>query len=130
MPTEKKTIKKTPAKKPAVKKSTPKMDKNDFAVIETGGKQYLVYAGDKLKIEKVKKPARGTAVSFDKVLLVSIGKTLKIGTPYIASAKVKATWVDEKKGKKITMVRYKSKTRHHRKKGHRQIYSEVVIDGF
>ena len=115
------------AKKGVEKISDQKADMGDFAVIETGGKQYLVRRGDKIKIEKIEKPAKGNAVTFDKVLLVVKGKKVTLGQPYIKTAKVKAEWVDEKKAKKITNVRYKSKTRRNRKKGHRQIYTEVVI---
>ena len=112
----------------AKKKETKKED--GFAVIETGGKQYLVRLGDKIKIEKIEKPERGTVVNFDKVLLLAKGKTVKIGTPYLKTIKVKGEWAREFKGKKVTNVRYKSKTRQSRKKGHRQVYTEVIIADF
>lgn len=123
----KKVVKKKVAAK-TVKKA--KENSNDFAVIETGGKQYLVRSGDRLKVEKLKKPEKGTDVVFEKVLLSVKNDDVKIGNPYIKSAEVKAVWSGEKKGKKITMAKYKSKTRRLRKKGHTQTYTEVVIGDF
>ncbi|MFC1756822.1 50S ribosomal protein L21 [Patescibacteria group bacterium] len=101
-----------------------------FAVIETGGKQYLVRKGDRLKIEKIEKPGRGSIFSFDKVLLLSKEKDVKIGTPYIAGAKVKAQWISEGKAKKVTNIKFKSKTRESTKSGHKQPYTEVLISDF
>lgn len=124
----KKITKKTVVSKKALIKKAPSAD--NFAVIETGGKQYLVRTGEKLKIEKIKKPAKGSIVSFDKVLLVVKGDDVKIGTPYVSGARIKGKWLAEKRAKKITIVRYKSKTRQSRKKGHRQAYTEVLISDF
>ena len=126
--------KKTPSRKSSgrvkkeVKKEAPQ--KTDFAVIETGGKQYLVRAGQKIRVEKLEKPEKGTAVSFDKVLLVAKGDEVKIGTPYIKTSKIKAEWMKEGRAAKITNVKYKSKTRQGTKKGYRQIYTEVLIGDF
>ncbi|MDO8555462.1 MAG: 50S ribosomal protein L21 [bacterium] len=103
---------------------------DNFAIIETGGKQYLVRPGDKLRVERITKLGEETAISFDKVLLMSKDGEVSIGQPYIQGAKITAEWLDEKKGKKVTMMRYKSKTRRHRKKGHRQIYTSVAIGEF
>jgi len=97
----------------------------DFAVIETGGKQYIVKPGDTIKVERLKN--KDAVHYFDKVLLISNGKELKVGKPYIESAKVSAETEKEIRGKKITILRYHSKTRHRRKKGHRQIYTQVKI---
>lgn len=107
-----------------------KPEGDNFAVIETGGKQYLVKPGDKLRVERIAKLGEETAISFDKVLLMSKDSEVSIGQPYIQDAKITAEWLSEAKGKKITMVRYKSKTRRHRKKGHRQIYTSVAIGEF
>lgn len=107
-----------------------KTESDKFAVIETGGKQYLVKPGDRLKVERLAKSGEETVVSFDKVLLMSGDGEVSIGQPYIQDAKIGAEWLGEKKGKKITMMRYKSKTRRHRKKGHRQIYTSVAIGEF
>ncbi len=111
-----------------VKKSAPKAD--TLAVIETGGKQYLVRPGEKIRIEKIEKPAKGTTITFDQILLVAKGDDVKIGTPYVSAAKIKAEWVAEKRAKKVITVKYKSKTRQSTKKGHRQIYTEVIISDF
>lgn len=125
MPEVKKTDKKTtPVKKTPIKKA------DKFAVIATGGKQYLVRKGDKLKVEKLEKPEKGSAIVFDKVLLTTKGEDVKIGAPYLEGVKVKAEWLAEKKAKKITNVKYKSKTREHTKSGHRQIHTEVSIGDF
>ncbi len=110
------------------KKAAPKADV--LAVIETGGKQYLVKPGDKIRIEKIEKPKRGNALIFDKVLLIVKGEDVKIGTPYLDKVKIKAEWVAEERAKKITNVRYKSKTRQSTKKGHRQFYTEIIISDF
>ena len=97
-----------------------------LAVIQTGGKQYLVKPGDKLKIEKIKAGKDGNVV-FDKVLLLADDKNVKIGAPYIEGAKVLAKSEGEMRGKKITVLRYKSKTRYRKKKGHRQTYTKIKI---
>jgi large subunit ribosomal protein L21 len=124
------TKKKTSVKKTSSKSARPKKMDTVFAVIETGGKQYLVRPGDRIKVEKLEKPKRGSAFNFDKVLLLCKGKDVKIGAPYVKGAKIKAQWLAEKRAKKITIVRYKSKTRQSRKKGHRQVYTEAAICDF
>lgn len=116
--------------KKLVKKEKPVVKTAGFAVIETGGKQYLVRPGDKIKVEKLEKPEKGTVLNFDKVLLLVKGDDVKIGKPYLVGVKIKGEWQAEKRAKKITMVRYKSKTRRYRKQGHRQTYTEVIISDF
>lgn len=101
-----------------------------FAVIETGGKQYLVKPGSVIRIEKIEKPQNGDSIHFDKILLVADDKEIKIGNPYINDAKIPGKLLGGKRGKKITHLRYHSKTRYSKKKGHRQIYSEVVVGEF
>jgi large subunit ribosomal protein L21 len=125
---KKKTAEKTEKKEVKVSKTT-KINKDNFAVIETGGRQFLVYPGMKLKVAKLKS-APGSAVSFDKVLLVSVGSDLKIGAPYVFGASISAEFSGNVRGEKIEMARYKSKTRRLRRQGHRQEYSEVVIGDF
>ena len=107
-----------------------------FAVIQTGGKQYKVFAGQKIKVEKLKAPAKGEVRQvrqegelfvFDKVLLVSEGDKTEIGTPYINGAKVEAKVLKNSRDKKKIVFKYHSKTRYRKKKGHRQHYSEVEI---
>lgn len=95
-----------------------------FAVIETGGKQYKVSEGDKLKIEKV---SAKDALVFDKVLLVSEGDNLKIGIPYVSGAEVHAKILKTDRAKKKIVFRYHSKTRYRKLKGHRQPFTEVEI---
>lgn len=98
-----------------------------FAVIKTGGKQYLITPGQKLKIEKIVKPVDGSQVSFDHVLATGDGDMIQAGKPVIEGAKVIAEWLREGKGKKVIVARYHSKTRYRKKKGHRQPFTEVLI---
>lgn len=97
-----------------------------FAVIETGGKQYKVSVGQKIKIEKLGAEAGGNFV-FDKVLLVADGEEVKIGTPYVSGAKVEVKVLKQGRDKKKIVFRYHSKTRYRKKKGHRQPFTEVEI---
>ena len=99
-----------------------------LAVIETGGKQYLVKPGDKIKIEKIK-GEEGKNTTFSRVLLLEKNKKLEIGAPYIKGAKVEGKIVSQGKAKKITVLKYKPKTRQKTKKGHRQPFTEVEITG-
>ncbi len=110
------------------KKSTTKEKASEFAVIETGGKQYMVAVGDVLDVELLGDLKEGDSVEFDKVLLVDDGKDATIGTPYIKGAKVKAVYEGLKKGPKITIIRYKAKSNRDRKLGHRQKYARVKIE--
>ena len=98
-----------------------------FAVIRTGGKQYLVSPGDKIKIEKLDVEEKKEIV-FDEVLLVvSDKKSVKIGDPLVKGAKVKANIIKQDKAKKVIIFKYKPKKRYQKKKGHRQPYTEVEI---
>lgn len=99
-----------------------------MAVIMTGGKQYLVKEGDVLNVEKIKGDEKGGLV-FDQVFLVADaeGKEVKIGTPIVENTKVVAKIENEVRGKKITVLKYKSKTRYKVKRGHRQTYSKIKI---
>lgn len=96
-----------------------------FAIIQTGGKQYRVHPGQKLKIEKLH-AAAGETVSFP-VLLKSEGERVDIGTPYLTDAKVEARVLAQGRGEKKIVFRYHSKTRYRKKKGHRQAFTEVEI---
>lgn len=115
---------------PQIKQAPKEQPKKSFAVIETGGKQYLVKPGSIVRIERIEKPKRGDTVHFDKVLLLEGEAETKLGDPYIKNAKISGKLLREGRNKKITHLRYHSKTRHAVKKGHRQIYSEVVIGEF
>ncbi len=97
-----------------------------FAVIETGGKQYRVSPGQKIKIEKLNAAEGGNFV-FDKVLLMVDGEKVEIGTPYISGAKVEAKVLKQGRDKKKIVFRYHSKTRYRKKKGHKQPHTEVEI---
>lgn len=96
-----------------------------FAVIESGGKQYRVAAGDRIKVEKIE-GGKETLV-FDKVLLVRTDEGVKVGTPHVKGAKVEAKILREGKAKKIVIFKYKPKKRYRLKRGHRQTFTEVEI---
>lgn len=98
---------------------------SQFAVIETGGKQYKVQPGTKIKVEKL--PTEGESFVFDKVLLVGEGEKVEIGKPYLQGAKVEAKVLRQARARKVIVFRYKSKTRQRKKKGHRQHFTEVEI---
>jgi len=97
-----------------------------LAVIKTGGKQYLVAPGQKIKIEKVDKK-EGTEITFNEVLLLEKKGGIEIGTPLIKGAKVIGKIVSQGKDKKLIVFKYKAKTRYKVKKGHRQPFTEVEI---
>ncbi len=97
-----------------------------YAVIETGGKQYKVQEGDKLKIEKLALEA-GSKVEFDKVLAVGEGENIEVGTPSVSGAKVQAEVVTEGRGPKIKILKFRRRKHSMKRQGHRQDYTEVVI---
>ena len=96
-----------------------------YAIIATGGKQYKVSEGDVIKVEKLDAEP-GNAVTFDQVIAVSDG-ALKVGGD-VANASVTATVMEQGKGKKVIVYKYKRKTGYHKKNGHRQLYTQVKID--
>ena len=101
----------------------------EFAIIETGGKQYLVSEGDTVKIEKMPgEHAVGDKVVFENVLLVDNGvDTTTIGEPYIKGAKVSAEISKISRAKKVVVIKYKAKSNYYKKRGHRQPFFEVKI---
>lgn len=100
----------------------------EFAVIETGGKQYKVAVGDVLKVEKLAGEFTvGDKITFDKVLLVDNGKDTSIGMPYITGAKVEALFQKAGRNATIRVMKYKQKSRYKKVNGHRQPYMEVKI---
>src|SRR3989338_7989618 len=104
------------------------MNKDEFAVIQTGGKQYKVSSGSTISIEKIKgEYNKGDKISFDKVLLVDDGKDTTIGTPYIKGAKVDAEIIEIGRSRKILIIKYKQKSRYLRRNGHRQPFFRVKI---
>lgn len=98
-----------------------------FAVIKTGGKQYIVAPGQKIKVEKLEVEA-GKPVVFDHVLLVSEGDNAEIGAPLVAGAHVQAKALRQLRTRKITVFKYHNKTRTRKKAGHRQHMTEVEIE--
>ncbi len=97
-----------------------------FAIIKTGGKQYIVSEGQKLKIEKLNQN-EGDEFEFDKVLLFTNGEEIKVGQPNVNGIKVKAKVLKQGRGEKKIVFKFKNKTRYKKKKGHRQHYTEVQI---
>lgn len=97
------------------------------AVIDFGGKQYLVTPGQKLTLEKVPDATDGETVTFDRVLLVVDGKTTKVGQPLVAGAKVQGKLLKHYRGPKVTVLKYKPKVRYRKKYGHRQSLSSVEV---
>jgi large subunit ribosomal protein L21 len=95
------------------------------AVIETGGKQYLVSPKEKLAIEKIEGQA-GDVVTFDKVLFTMDGDKVNLGKPYIADGKVAAKIVEQGRGEKLVIFKYRAKSRYRRKTGHRQ--SQTIVE--
>ncbi|MDO8430622.1 MAG: 50S ribosomal protein L21 [Candidatus Taylorbacteria bacterium] len=106
----------------------------EFAVIQTGGKQYKVKAGDEIKIEKILGQGNATykegdKIVFDKVLLVDNGTDTTIGTPFIDKATVTATITKIGRLPKIDVIKYKQKSKYFKKNGHKQPYFQVKIEG-
>ena len=97
-----------------------------YAIIETGGKQYKVQAGDVIYIEKIANEV-GSNVEFDKVLAVS-GEKMTVGDPIVKGAKVSGTVLSQGKAKKVIVFHYKAKKNERKKNGHRQEYTKVQID--
>ena len=98
-----------------------------YAIVETGGKQYKVAEGDIFSIEKLKGHKAGDTVTFEKVLVIDDGKSTKVGTPYIEGATVEVELVEEGKGKKLSIMKYKAKSRYKRRIGHRQPFAKVSV---
>lgn len=123
---ESNTAKATPKKAP---KSSPVASSGEFAVIATGGKQYVVSAGATIKIEKLAgEHKEGDKVTFDKVLIVDSGSDTTVGTPYIAGAKVTGELVKSARDKKVETIKYKQKSRYFIRRGHRQPFFLVKIE--
>ncbi len=98
-----------------------------YAIIETGGKQYKVAPGEIVQIEKIEQEV-GSTIVFDKVLLVADGERIRIGTPLLDDAKVNGEVVDQVKGDKITIIKFRRRKHYMRKQGHRQLYTMVKIN--
>lgn len=99
----------------------------ELAIIKTGGKQYKVTPGQKLKIEKIE-GEEGDKISFGEVLLLVEKDKTRVGQPFIKDAKVMAKILKQDRADKITIFKYKAKKRYHVKRGHRQPFSLVEIE--
>ena len=98
------------------------------AVIKTGGKQYRVVTGEKLKIEQI--PADvGTEITLDQILMVGEGESVQIGTPFLTGASVKATVLSQGRHDKVTIFKMRRRKHYQKHQGHRQNYTEIRIDG-
>ena len=99
-----------------------------YAVIKTGGKQYRVVTGEKLKIEQI--PADvGAEINLDQILMVGEGESVKIGTPLLSGASVKATVLAQGRHKKVTIFKMRRRKHYQKHQGHRQNFTEIRIDG-
>jgi large subunit ribosomal protein L21 len=99
-----------------------------YAVIQTGGKQYRVAEGDKLKVEKIA-AEEGSSVELDRVLLVADGGKVSVGRPYIEGGKVTATVKAHGRGKKVKIIKFRRRKNHLKRQGHRQWFTELMITG-
>ncbi len=98
-----------------------------YAVIEAGGRQYQVRPGQSIRVEKLSEDAGGPVV-FDKILFISDGEKSKIGQPYVEGAKVTGSVVSQLRGDKIKIIKFKRRKHHMKRAGHRQYYTEVMVD--
>jgi large subunit ribosomal protein L21 len=98
-----------------------------YAVIKTGGKQYKVTAGDKLKVEKLAGEV-GSKVVLDKILMLADGDAITIGSPLVAGAKVNATVVSHGRGDKVMIFKFRRRKHYRKTQGHRQSYTEILIE--
>jgi large subunit ribosomal protein L21 len=99
-----------------------------YAVIKTGGKQYRVVAGEKLKIEQI--PAEvGAEITLDQILMVGEGEAVKIGAPLVVGASVTATVLSQGRHDKIKIFKMRRRKHYQKHQGHRQNYTEIRIDG-
>ncbi len=98
-----------------------------YAIVETGGKQYRAEEGKTIRVEKL--PAeKGETVKFDRVLMFIDGEEMQIGKPYLEDFTVEGKVIGTGRGKKITVFKFKRKKNYRRKQGHRQPYSDVLIN--
>lgn len=99
-----------------------------YAVIRTGGKQYRVREGDRLRVERLEAGV-GDTIEFDEVLLVGEGSDVKLGSPFVAGSKVQGKVTAHGRGRKIRVIKFKRRKDYKRQHGHRQHYTEVEITG-
>ena len=99
---------------------------SDYAIVHTGGKQYRIRAGDVIRVETIAGD-EGDLVELEDVRMISIDGEVEVGSPQVSGAKVTAQIVGAGRGPKVTVLRYKPKTRYRRKNGHRQPYTDLRI---
>jgi large subunit ribosomal protein L21 len=99
-----------------------------YAVVVTGGKQYRVEPGSKVRVEKLSGEA-GSSVTLDQVLMVGDGADIKVGTPTVDGASVSAEIVGQGRGKKVEIIKFRRRKHHMKRQGHRQSYTELKITG-
>lgn len=99
-----------------------------YAVVKTGGKQYRVSKGDRVRIEKIPGEV-GAEVSFDQVLMIGGTDDVKVGTPVVSGATVSARIIKQDRSKKVTVFKFKRRQGYKKKQGHRQAYTQVEITG-
>ncbi|AFJ03305.1 LSU ribosomal protein L21p [Methylophaga frappieri] len=99
-----------------------------YAIVATGGKQYRVKEGEKLRVEKLTAEA-GDTVELDKVLLVGEGDSVKVGAPYLDGAKVTAKVAAQGRGDKVKIIKFRRRKHHRKQMGHRQAFTEIEITG-
>lgn len=99
-----------------------------YAVIQSGGKQHRVSEGQVVRLEKID-AEKGATIDFDKVLMVGEGADLALGAPYLEGAKVSGEVVEQGRGKKVKILKFKRRKHHMKRMGHRQWFTEVKITG-
>lgn len=98
-----------------------------YAIVESGNKQYKIQKGSVIDVEKLD-AEKDSIINIDSVLFASNGDKTFIGTPYIKGVTVKCKVADNIKGKKVIVFKYKNKTNYHRKTGHRQKYTRLIVE--
>ncbi len=99
-----------------------------YAVVKTGGKQYRVSQGDRLKVESLKADA-GADVNLDQVLMIGSGESVTVGAPMVANASVSAKVLSHGRGSKVRIIKFRRRKHHRKQAGHRQNYTELEITG-
>ncbi|MGD8956192.1 MAG: 50S ribosomal protein L21 [Chromatiaceae bacterium] len=99
-----------------------------YAVIQTGGKQYRVAPGSTLRVEKLDAD-EGASVELDRVLMITDGDDVQVGTPYLPGGKVTATVKAHGRGDKVRIVKFRRRKHHMKRQGHRQAFTELEVTG-
>ena len=99
-----------------------------FAVVKTGGKQYRVNEGDRLRVETLDAET-GASIQLDSVLMVGEGDSVKVGSPTVSNASVTAKVIDHGRDRKVKIIKFRRRKHHMKRMGHRQNYTEVEITG-